>query len=97
MGERREFINFGTALEKRFRYTANFISLDFWADEKELHHHVFVAPTEYPDQFTYVTPTGLSACVWDLRPQAVERDVWVIHVLQRSPGGQRQLLSAWTR
>lgn len=64
--------------------TSNFVFLDFWADENELHHHVFVSPTEQPDQFTYVTPTGLSACVWDLRVQAFERDAWVTHVLQRS-------------
>ena len=63
--------------------TANFVFLDFWADENELHHHVFVSPTAQPDKFTYVTPTGLSACVWDLRLQAFERDAWVTHVLQR--------------
>jgi hypothetical protein len=64
--------------------TANFVFLDFWADENELHHHVFVSPTAHPDQFTYVTPTGLSACVWDLYLQAFERDAWVTHILQRS-------------
>jgi len=64
--------------------TANFVFLDFWADENELHHHVFVSPTAHPDQFADVTPTGLSACVWDLRLQAFERDAWVAHVLQRS-------------
>ena len=64
--------------------TCNFVFLDFWADENELYHHVFVSPTEYPDQFTYVTPTGLSACVWDLQLQAFERDAWVTHILERS-------------
>jgi hypothetical protein len=64
--------------------TSNFVFLDFWADDNELHHHVFVSPTAHPGQFTYVTPTGLSACVWDLRLQAFERDAWVAHVLQRS-------------
>src|SRR6266478_4163868 len=64
--------------------TANFVFLDFWADENQLHHHVFVSPTAHPTQFTYVTPTGLSACVWDLRLQAFERDTWVTHVLQRN-------------
>ena len=64
--------------------TSNFVFLDFWADENELHHHVFVSPTAHPDQFTCVTPTGLSACVWDLRLQAFERDAWVTHVLQQS-------------
>jgi hypothetical protein len=64
--------------------TSNFVFLDFWADENELHHHVFESPTDRPDQFTYVTPTGLSACVWDLHLQAFERDAWVIQVLQQS-------------
>lgn len=64
--------------------TANFVFLDFWADENELHHHVFVSPTARPKEFTCVTPTGLSACVWDLRLQAFERDAWVTHVLQRA-------------
>lgn len=63
--------------------TANFVFLDFWASENELHHHVFVSPTAQPDQFTNVTASGLSACVWDLRLQAFERDAWVAHVLQR--------------
>jgi hypothetical protein len=64
--------------------TSNFVFLDFWADENELHHHLWVSPTAHPDQFTYVTPTGLSACVWDLALQSFERDAWVKHVLQRS-------------
>ena len=63
--------------------TANFVFLDFWAAENELHHHVFVSPTDRPEEFTYVTPSGLSACVWDLRLQAFERDAWVAHVLKR--------------
>ena len=62
--------------------TSNFVFLDFWADENELHHHVFVSPTDHPDQFTYVTPTGLSACVWDLRLQAFETEAWLTHVLR---------------
>ena len=64
--------------------TSNFVFLDFWADENELHHHVFVSPTALPDLFTDVTPTGLSACVWDLCLQAFEREAWIAHVLQCS-------------
>lgn len=65
-------------------HTSNFVFLDFWADENELHHHVYVSPTDVPGQLTCVTPTGLSACVWDLHLQAFEREAWVTHVLQRS-------------
>jgi hypothetical protein len=64
--------------------TSNFVFFDFWADENELHHHVFVSPSAQPEQLTNVTPTGLCACVWDLRLQAFGRDAWVTHVLQRS-------------
>lgn len=66
--------------------TSNFVFLDFWANENELYHHVFVSPTDQPEQLDYVTPTGLSACVWDLRLQAFEREAWVAHVLQRTAG-----------
>jgi hypothetical protein len=64
--------------------TSNFVFFDFWADENELHHHVFVSALDQPDEFQNVTATGLSACVWDLRLQAFERDAWVTHVLQQS-------------
>jgi hypothetical protein len=64
--------------------SANFVFVDWWADENELHHHVYVSPTEEPGRFTYVTPTGLVACVWDLRVMAFEREAWVHNILQRS-------------
>lgn len=73
--------------------TANFVFVDFWADENELHHHVFVSPKMPPSQFTNVTGTGLSACVWDLRLQAFEREAWIKHVLKQneSPDFERYL------
>lgn len=64
--------------------TSNFVFLDFWAEENELHHHVHVSPTDRPDKLTDMTATGLSACVWDLHLQAFERDAWVTHVLRRA-------------
>lgn len=63
---------------------ANFLFLDFWSEENELHHHVFISRIEKPDELRCVTGTGLSACVWDLRLQAFERDAWVNHILRRS-------------
>jgi hypothetical protein len=65
---------------------ANFVFIDWWADENELHHHVYVSPADEPDNLEYVTPSGLSACVWDLRVQSFERDAWVEAVL-KNPGG----------
>jgi hypothetical protein len=66
--------------------TANFIFIDWWANENELFHHAYVSPIDAPDQFSYVTPTGLTACVWDLRVMCFERQAWLETVLQ-SPNG----------
>lgn len=60
---------------------ANFIFIDWWADENELHQHVYAAPSAELENLEYITPSGLSACVWDLRVQAFERDAWVTEVL----------------
>jgi hypothetical protein len=65
---------------------ANFVYLDYWADENELHHHVFVSPLEEPASLEYVTPTGLIACTWDLRVLSFERDAWVAAVLANPSG-----------
>ena len=64
--------------------TSNFVFLDFWAEENELHHHVFTSPIDDHANLTEITSTGLSACVWDLKLQSFERDAWVKHVLQRN-------------
>ncbi|MGH9944213.1 MAG: isochorismatase [Pyrinomonadaceae bacterium] len=65
---------------------ANFVFVDWWADENELHHHVYAGPSGELENLEYITPTGLSACVWDLRVQAHERDAWLEAVLT-NPGG----------
>jgi catechol 2,3-dioxygenase-like lactoylglutathione lyase family enzyme len=63
----------------------NFVFVDWWADENELHHHVYVAEGADSTAFRYRTPTGLAACAWDLRVIGFERDAWVEHVLRRVP------------
>jgi hypothetical protein len=65
---------------------ANFVYLDYWADENELHHHVYVSPLEKPASLEYVTPTGLIACTWDLRGLSFERDARVEAVLANPSG-----------
>ena len=65
---------------------ANFVFVDWWADENELHHHVYTSASEELESLTYATPTGLSACVWDLRVQAFEREAWVEEVLKNPRG-----------
>lgn len=65
---------------------ANFVFFDYWADENELHHHVYISPSEQPGALQYITPTGLTACVWDLRLMAFERQAWVDSVLANPKG-----------
>jgi hypothetical protein len=65
---------------------ANFVFVDWWADENELHHHVYTSASGELEKFYYTTPTGLSACVWDLRVQSFERDAWLEEVLRRPDG-----------
>jgi hypothetical protein len=66
---------------------ANFVFVDWWADENELHHHVYTSAPDELERFDYTTPTGLSACVWDLRVQSFERDAWLEEVLRKPDGG----------
>jgi hypothetical protein len=60
---------------------SNFVFVDWWAEENELHHHVFVSPSDRPEQFNEVTSTGLIACVWDLRVLSFERQAWIDTIL----------------
>jgi hypothetical protein len=63
--------------------TANFVFVDWWADENELHHHLYVSALDTPELLEYKTPTGVSACVWELQVIAHEGEAWVQHVLSR--------------
>ena len=76
--------------------TANFVFVDWWAEENELHHHVYVSPTDEPSRFTYATPTGLTACVWDLRVMAFERQAWLDTVLTRADGPELEAYLRFT-
>lgn len=62
--------------------TGNFVFVDWWADENEFHHHVYVPPLDRPEDLEYMTPTGLAACAWDLFLIGQERDARVNHVLK---------------
>jgi hypothetical protein len=66
--------------------TGNFVFVDWWADENELHHHVFISPTDEPSGLFDMTAIGPHFCVWDLRVIGFERDAWLATVL-RNPGG----------
>ncbi|WP_416150753.1 isochorismatase [Salipaludibacillus sp. HK11] len=57
-----------------------FILIDYWTGENMLCNHAF-----YKDYnsttISYLTPTGLTACVWELRIINFERNAWVEHIL----------------
>jgi hypothetical protein len=61
----------------------NFVFVDWWANENELYHHVYVSTTEQPQRLEYRTPSGLAACAWDLYLMCFERNAWLDCVLQR--------------
>jgi hypothetical protein len=65
---------------------ANFVFVDYWADEDELHHHLYVSPSAEPASLEDVTSTELIACTWDLRVLSFERDAWVEAVLANPSG-----------
>jgi hypothetical protein len=65
---------------------AIFVFIDFWTDENELRHHVYVAPKGHPAQFEYKTSSGLIACVWDLAVIGFERQAWIDCVLANPNG-----------
>jgi len=68
----------------------NWVFADWWTNENELYHRVFISPADRPDQFTEHTHTGLTACVWDLRVMCHERAAWLGHAL-RNPSGTPDL------
>ncbi|WP_369899475.1 isochorismatase [Bacillus manliponensis] len=65
---------------------SSFIFIDWWSNENELNHHVYIASHETPHEFEYYTPKGLIACCWDLKILNFERDAWVQTVLNHPHG-----------
>jgi prepilin-type processing-associated H-X9-DG protein len=59
---------------------ANFVFVDWWARENELHHHVFTSSKEDPTQLRPAVD-GVVGCVWDLQVIWFERNAWVEKVL----------------
>jgi hypothetical protein len=63
--------------------TANFVFIDWWADENELHHQVHVSSSQRPAEFAQQSPLGAIACAWDLALIGFERDAWVEEILRQ--------------
>ncbi len=65
---------------------ANFVFVDWWADENELHHHVFISSSDDLLSLKEKTRDDPTACVWDLGVLAHEREAWVDTVLANPKG-----------
>ena len=59
----------------------NFVFIDWWEQENELHHHVFFSTAADPGALRPATSADPIACVWDLSVVAHEREAWIRHVL----------------
>ena len=65
---------------------ANYAILNWWTGTNMLYQHLYRAPTDRPDAWAYLTPTGWLACVWELRVHVFERDAWIETVLANPNG-----------
>src|SRR5438128_2492830 len=63
---------------------ACFVFVDFWGNENELFHRVFLSRANQPLTLAPASPADSAVCVWDLHLQAFEREAWIKHVLRKS-------------
>lgn len=64
----------------------NFVFVDWWGDETDLHHCVFYSSLDQPAALRRAEFGEPIACVWDVAVIAHERRAWLEHVLQRQDG-----------
>ncbi len=62
---------------------ANWLLLDWWADEIQVRQQLFRSDSPYPATFKRVTDE-LIACIWELRVVAFEREAWIETMLKSS-------------
>jgi hypothetical protein len=65
---------------------SNFVFVDWWALENELHHHVWFSSMEEPTKLRPETPDDPISCAWDLAVISHEQQAWVTHVLANPAG-----------
>jgi hypothetical protein len=63
---------------------AAFVFVDFWGNENELFHRVFLSRGNDPEKLAPAEPSDSSVCVWDLHLQSFERAAWIKNILQKS-------------
>ncbi len=64
--------------------TVSVAFVDWWENEDELHHKMFVADEADVGQLRPAAEDELTACGWDLAVIGFERNAWVEHILQPS-------------
>jgi len=62
---------------------AAFVFVDFWGNENELFHRVFLSRDNDPEKLAPAKPADSSVCVWDLHLQSFERAARIKHVLHK--------------
>lgn len=62
---------------------AAFVFVDFWRNENELFHRVFLSRGGDLAHLAPARDADPSVCVWDLALQSFEREAWIKHVLTK--------------
>jgi hypothetical protein len=60
---------------------ANWLLLDWWADEIQIRHQLYKSGSADPAAFERVT-SDLIACIWELRVVGFEREAWIKTMLK---------------
>jgi hypothetical protein len=63
---------------------ACFVFVDFWGNENELFHRVFLSRLNEPHKLAPREESDSSVCVWDLHLQNFEREAWIKHILRKA-------------
>lgn len=56
---------------------ANFVFVDWWANEDELHHHAWLSSKKEPGRLRATGPDDLTACAWVLAVIGHECAAWL--------------------
>ena len=62
-----------------------FVVVDYWTGENMLCNHAYLY-NHTTQSVNYLTPTGLTACVWEIRVINFERNAWVKFILSNPNG-----------
>lgn len=62
--------------------TVSIAFVDWWENEDELHHKMFIADEKDLASLRPAAEDELTACSWDLALIGFERNAWVRHILQ---------------